>query len=134
TAPALPPLEERMLAGALAAGEVMSMYLGDRLGLYRVLADEPLTVQEVAARAGIDARYAREWLEQQAAASVLDLVEPDEAFPEYRFVLPAAHRGVLVDPEDPAHMAGFARAWGGIARVLPALVEAYRTGAGVPFA
>lgn len=133
-APVLPPLEERMLMGALAAGEVMSMYLGDRLGLYRALAGEPLTVTEFAQATGTDRRYAREWLEQQAAASVLTVIEPDEAYPDFRFVLPREHIGVLVDPEDPSHMAGFARAWGGIARVLPALVDAFRTGAGVPFA
>lgn len=132
--PAQPPLEERILLGALATGEVLSMYLGDRLGLYHALAGEPLTVEEFARDAGIDRRYAREWLEQQAAASVLEVIAPDEAYPDVRFALPRAHRGVLVDPEDPSHMAGFARAWGGIAGVLTSVLEAFRTGAGVPFA
>ncbi|MGH8887496.1 MAG: hypothetical protein ACRDYX_20475 [Egibacteraceae bacterium] len=43
------------------------MYLGLRLDLYAALRDGgPATPAGLAARAGIDERYAREWLEQQA--------------------------------------------------------------------
>ena len=59
---------ERLFASALGTMDVFTVYLGDRLGLYRVLAEHgPLTAGELAERAGINARYAREWLEQQAA-------------------------------------------------------------------
>ena len=45
--------------------------MGDRLGLYRAMAGAgPLTSEDVAARAGIGERYAREWLNAQAAGGV----------------------------------------------------------------
>ena len=47
--------------------ELQTVYLGDRLGLYRALAEGgPAHPAELATRAGIPPRYAREWLEQQA--------------------------------------------------------------------
>ncbi len=102
--------------------------------MYAVIADGPVTVEDLAREAGIDRRYAREWLEQQAAASILEVIEPDEGYPDVRFALPAAHRAVLVDPEHPSYMAGFGRALAGIGGVLPQLEHAYRTGQGVPYA
>ena len=71
SAPARSPdaLVGRLFEASIGMFEVMSVYLGDRLGLYRALRDGgPATTAELAARAGIDERYAREWLEQQAVA------------------------------------------------------------------
>jgi hypothetical protein len=122
---------ERLFASALGAMDVFTVYLGDRLGLYRVLAEcGPLIPGELAERAGINARYAREWLEQQAATGILDV--DDEAKPELerRFSLPAGHAEALIDPEDPQAMA--ALCWlAALGGALPKLVEAYRTGEGV---
>ena len=51
------------LAG-LGAFELLNVYVGDRLGLYRALDGAGgLTTAELAAAAGIDERYAREWLD-----------------------------------------------------------------------
>jgi hypothetical protein len=48
------------------------VYLGDRLGLFRALADGgPATSAELASRIGLDERYVREWLEQQAVTGIL---------------------------------------------------------------
>ena len=53
------------LGAALSAALVV---IGDRLGLYRAIADgEPITAEELAQRTGTDARYVREWLCNQAA-------------------------------------------------------------------
>jgi hypothetical protein len=53
------------LGAALSAALVV---IGDRLGLYRAMADgEPVTAEELARRTGTDARYVREWLSNQAA-------------------------------------------------------------------
>ena len=50
------------------------MHLGDKLGLYRVLAEGGAsTPAELASRAGIHERYAREWLEQQAVTGILEV-------------------------------------------------------------
>src|SRR5258707_15548430 len=54
------------LGAAMSAALVL---VGDRLGLYRHMADAgPLTSAELARRAGAAERYVREWLAAQAAA------------------------------------------------------------------
>jgi len=128
------PLDQRMLASATGTLELFGVYLGDRLGLYRALHDGgPHTPPTLAAACGIHPRYAREWLEQQAVAGFLAVEDPAAPADERRYALPAAHAGVLVDPGDPAHLAPLARMVVGIAGVLGEVVEAYRTGGGVPF-
>ena len=53
------------LGATLSAALVV---IGDRLGLYRALADGgPLDAEGLAQRTGTDARYVREWLSNQAA-------------------------------------------------------------------
>jgi SAM-dependent methyltransferase len=53
------------LGAALSASLVV---IGDRLGLYRAMADgEPVTPEELAERTGTEARYVKEWLSNQAA-------------------------------------------------------------------
>ena len=123
---------ERLFASALGTMDVFTVYLGDRLGLYRVLAEcGPLMPEELAERAGINARYAREWLEQQSASGILDV--DDEAKPELerRFSLPAGHAEALIDPESMHAMAALCRSLAALGGALPKLVEAYRTGEGV---
>jgi hypothetical protein len=61
----------RLFEASLGMMDVMSVYLGDQLGLYRALHDKgAATSSELAGRTGIDERYAREWLEQQAATGI----------------------------------------------------------------
>jgi 2-polyprenyl-3-methyl-5-hydroxy-6-metoxy-1,4-benzoquinol methylase len=123
---------ERLFQSAVATMDVFTVYLGDRLGLYRTLADAgPLTPGELAERAGINARYAREWLEQQAASGILEVDDAAKPEGERRFTLPPAHAEALVDPESPYAMAATCRSLASIGGVLPKLVEAYRTGDGV---
>ena len=127
-------LVERLFGATLGALELLSVYLGWRLDLYRVLADSgPLRPTQLAARAGIDARYAREWLEQQATAGFLTVDGVELDGDERAYALPAAHAGVLVDPESLAHVAPFAAMVVGIADALPEVVAAYRSGAGVAY-
>src|SRR5688500_10203845 len=71
-------LAERLFGATLGALELFSVYLGVELGLYRALERHgALTPQELAEHAGIDPRYAREWLEQQAVAGLLDVVDAE---------------------------------------------------------
>ena len=66
-------LVERLFAAGLGMAEVLTVYLGDTLGLYRALERAgPMTAPELAKETGTFERYAREWLEQQAAAGILD--------------------------------------------------------------
>jgi SAM-dependent methyltransferase len=66
------------LGAALSAALVV---IGDRLGLYRAMADgEPILAEELAARTGTDARYVREWLSNQAAGGYVSYDAASDAF------------------------------------------------------
>ncbi len=98
-------LAERIFAATIGALELASVHVGGRLGLYRELAEGgDATPGELAARAGLDERYAREWLEQQAVAGLLAVDDPAAEPGARRYALPDAHRPVLVDELDPNHM------------------------------
>ena len=127
-------LDERLVEGVTAALEMYGVHLGRTLGLYAALSDRgPLTAGELADVAGIDQRYAREWLEQQAVAAYLVVAEPSPSGEQRRYALPSDHVGALVDVDDPAHVSPLVDMVAGIGGVLPELVDAYRTGAGVPY-
>jgi len=127
-------LVDRLFESTIGALELLSVYLGWRLGLYEILAQSgPTGVEEFAAQAGIDSRYAQEWLEQQAVAGILDVASGAEAPRDRRFVLPAAHAEVLAVPDSLNHVAPFAPMIVGIAGALPEVVDAYRSGGGVPY-
>jgi 2-polyprenyl-3-methyl-5-hydroxy-6-metoxy-1,4-benzoquinol methylase len=140
SAPAQPDqseaLVERLFGATVNTLELYSVYLGNELGLYRLLdeRDGGLTVGELAAEGGIAERYAREWLEQQAVAGFLDVDDADATADARRYSLPAEHARVLADPADAAHVAPFAQLVAGVGRVLEKVATAYRTGDGVPYA
>ncbi len=127
-------LVERLDGAVTAALELCAVYLGDRLGYYRALAAGPLTPAGLAARTGTHERYAREWLEQQAVAGVLDVDNPPAPPAARRFGLPPGHAEALADPDSPNYAAPLARIAVGATRPLAAVLEAFRTGGGVPFA
>jgi len=128
-------LGERLFGAALGAFELMGVYLGDRLGLYRAMAGAgALTAAEVAERAGVAERYAREWLEQQAMAAILAVEDETAGDDERRYELPAGHVEALTDEASLAFVAPVAQMVIACARPLPALIDAYRSGDGLPFA
>lgn len=126
-------LDERLVETATAGLELMSIYLGRELGLYEALS-EARTFDQLAAAAGIDQRYAREWLEQQATAGLVNVDDPDSPAHERVFSLPARHRDVLVDVDSPFHVGPIVEMVVGISHVIDAVATAYRTGEGVPYA
>jgi 2-polyprenyl-3-methyl-5-hydroxy-6-metoxy-1,4-benzoquinol methylase len=128
-------LSVRLFLAGLGAAELMTAYLGIRLGLYDELAKAPATVGEFALRAGIDGRYAREWLEQQAAAGIL-MTDQAEENPERRvFTLPSGHAEALTDLDSPFSIAPLVLLpIGGMASVLPRVADAFRTGQGIAYA
>jgi SAM-dependent methyltransferase len=125
---------ERLRDSALGMMDILSVNLGDRLDLYRAFGPEEwLDAAEVAGRAGVHPRYAREWLEQQAASGIL-VVDDASATPDARrYALPVGHATVLTDPDSLLSMAPSARALVACAGVMPALLDVYRTGGGVPW-
>ena len=124
----------RLFEAGLGTFDLLSVYIGDRLGLYAVLAEmEPVTPNEFAHRAGIHSRYAREWLEQQAVTGILDVDDPAKEEDDRRFSLPKAHAEALINLDSPFSITPLARQVVSAAQVLPRLLQVYRTGEGVPW-
>jgi SAM-dependent methyltransferase len=124
----------RMFKAMLATQELLSTYLGVRLGLYEELASGgPATAAGLAVRAAIAPRYAREWLEQQAVAGLLAVDDTILPADERVYSLPEDHVPVLTLSDDPLSMVSLTTLpLGGVACALPRLLTAYRTGEGVP--
>ena len=128
-------LAGRLLEATLGLMELGAVYLGDQLGLYRALAGRVgMTSAELAVETGVHERYAREWLEQQAVSGYLVVDAADRPAGVRRYTLPAGHAEVLVNPDSLATMLPFAQLGVGVIRVMPALLEAFRTGGGVSWA
>ncbi|MEV2273544.1 class I SAM-dependent methyltransferase [Nonomuraea africana] len=110
------------LAATEAAGSVV---IGQRLGLYRTLAEGPATPEQFAERTGCHPRYLTEWLRGQAAGGYVSY-EPETG----RFSLTEEQAFCLADPNGPNVPAAFLIALG-MLRAEPRITEAFRTGAGV---
>jgi SAM-dependent methyltransferase len=127
-------LGSRLFEAGLGALDIASVYVGDRLGLYRALAEAgPATVAELAGRAGIHERYAREWLEHQAVTGILEVDDHSGAADERRYTLPAGHAEALTKPDSLFSVAPMARSLVSAAQSIPKVLQAFRTGGGVPW-
>lgn len=124
----------RLFQATLGMMDVFSVYLGDRLGLYRAVADTGWTTPgQLAARTGTVERYAREWLEQQAVTGILEVEGAGVAASARRYRLPLGHAEVLLDRDSLCYLAPVGKFGGAFARTLPAILEAFRSGGGVPW-
>jgi 2-polyprenyl-3-methyl-5-hydroxy-6-metoxy-1,4-benzoquinol methylase len=127
-------LVERLFGAAIDTLEVASVHIGGRLGFYRALADGgSATSTELAMRTGTNERYVREWLEQQAVAGLLSVDDPEREPGNRRYQLPDAHRPVFADEEDLNYLTPLATLAIGVLRPIDALLDAYRSGSGVPY-
>jgi 2-polyprenyl-3-methyl-5-hydroxy-6-metoxy-1,4-benzoquinol methylase len=126
-------LADRLFHDMIGALELFTVYLGERLGLYRALdRDGPATSAELAERTGTTERYVREWLEHHAASGLLEVDDPAVGSLARRYRLPPAYVPVLADPDDIRY-----RAFNGVeivraGRWLAPLAEAFRTGDAPP--
>ncbi|KJY24360.1 SAM-dependent methyltransferase, partial [Streptomyces katrae] len=94
---------QRVISDAGAAVRGLTVALGERLGLYRALAEAgPLTPAALAERTAIHPRYAEEWLHAQLSAGYVER-DPDTG----AYSLPADHAPVLADPNAITFAAGF---------------------------
>jgi SAM-dependent methyltransferase len=126
---------EGLFEKIIGAMEVATVYLGDRLGLYKALADGgPTTPLGLAERTGTHERYAREWLEQQAVAGILAVEKDGADGSARRYMLPNGHAEVLLDKDSLNYLAPVARFTMGLVRPLPELADAFRNGEGLPYA
>jgi ubiquinone/menaquinone biosynthesis C-methylase UbiE len=104
--------------------------IGHRTGLFDSLRDlEPATSHEIAARAGLNERYVREWLGAMVTSKV---VEADGATNRYR--LPPEHAAFLTRSGGADNIALFAQYIGVLGTVEDEVVECFKKGGGVPYA
>jgi predicted O-methyltransferase YrrM len=126
-------LHERLFGDAMGALELYTIYLGERLGLYRALSERgAATSSQLAARTGTTERYVREWLEHHAASGLL-AVDDARAEPlARRYWLPPEHIPVLANRDDVRYEASTGVDIVRAGRSLPHLVEAFRVGNAPP--
>jgi SAM-dependent methyltransferase len=111
------------LGATMAAGNVL---VGDRLGLYRPLAGQPMLPHELAARTGTATRYVDEWLRGQAAGGYVEYDSETGAYsltPEQAFA--------LTDPDGAVFAPGAFEFALGALRSEQKVIQAFRTGEGV---
>jgi 2-polyprenyl-3-methyl-5-hydroxy-6-metoxy-1,4-benzoquinol methylase len=120
---------ERLVAEVNTAMSCLNLYLGHRLGLYEAMAEAgPATAAELAAHTNYSERYLREWL---ACMAVGGYVHHDSE--TGRFTLPPEHGVVFLDEDDPAYAGPYVCLIPSFAGILNSLLQAFRTGGGVPF-
>ena len=110
-----------------AAMHAVLILLGDRLGLYKAMANgSPLTPAEVASRTGTAERYVREWLNANAASGY---VVYDAASETYR--LPPEQALALAIDDSPAFLPGAFQIVSSCFHDAGKIEQAFLTGKGV---
>jgi SAM-dependent methyltransferase len=100
--------------------------IGEKLGLYKALAGDPMTSAQLALKTKTDERYLREWLSSQAAGGYITYDDKTN-----RFSLNAEQAFTLAKQDSPAYLPGaFELALGSLAAV-PRITESFRNGAGM---
>jgi SAM-dependent methyltransferase len=100
--------------------------IGEKLGLFRALAAEPLTTAELAARTDTAERYAREWVRALAAGGYVTYDPATD-----RYALSPEQAMVLADEASPAYLLGGFELAVAATRMGDRLLDAFRTGAGI---
>ena len=109
-----------------AVAHAATIVIGDQLGLYKALAEAPMTADDLARTTGTDARYVLEWLSAQAASGY---AQYDGA--SKKFSLSEEQAFALAVEGSPAFIPGGFQAAMAMFAAVPKLIEAFRTGAGL---
>lgn len=127
-------LSERLLRSTAGLFDIFTIYMGHVLGFYRQLDGSAyMTSTELARVAGTHERYTREWLEQQTVAGIVEVEDETAEALSRRFRLPSGNREVLVERESLNYLAPLTQIAVGAVYPIHAVLEAYRTGGGVPY-
>lgn len=117
----------KMLGDVGAAMNASLMLIGDKLGLYRTLADKgPMTSAELAAATGTRERYVREWLSAQAASGYVDY-----DFAAGKFSMQPEQAMALADEDSPVFLGAVGNLVAATFLDEPKITEAFRSGKGV---
>jgi SAM-dependent methyltransferase len=110
-----------------AALSVATVAIGDKLGLYKAMADgKPVSPRELAEHTDTDERYVREWLSSQAASGYVTYDAASESF-----TLPPEQAMALAQDNSPAFIPGAFQLAAGLIKDEPQISEAFRSGEGV---
>ena len=119
----------RLLAALNDGALCLMISIGHRTGLFDTMSQSPpSTSEELAARAGLNERYVREWLGAMTTARVVD-VDPATR----RFTLPPEHAAFLKRAAGADNMAAFTQYVALLGAVEDDIVECFRHGGGVPY-
>lgn len=118
------------MIGALNGGGLSMMCsIGHRTGLFDALAPlGAVTSQALADAAGLNERYVREWLYAMASGGIVEFDAENETF-----FLPEEHRALVTRAGGPLNIANAMQNVSLLGQVEDDVVEAFRTGAGVPY-
>lgn len=112
-----------------SASIALMLGIGHRTGLFDALAGlPPSTSEQIAAAAGLNERYVREWLGAMVTGRIVDY---DAAQRRYR--LPPEHAAGLTRAAGPGNMARFMQGFAQIGMVEDQIVRCFREGGGVPY-
>jgi len=101
--------------------------IGDRLGLYRVLATSgALTAAELAAKSGTHERYVREWLNAHAASGYVNYLADSG-----RYQLSPEQAMLFAQEESPAFIVGGFQTALAAGRIVDRLTDAFKSGDGI---
>ncbi len=103
-----------------------TVVVGDQLGLYKALAEKPMTAEQLAARTSTDARYMREWLSSQAASGYVNYDPASDAFH-----LDEEQAMALAMEGSPAFIPGAFQIAVAQFKAIPKIVEAFKSGKGL---
>lgn len=122
----------RVFDSYLAMVDVLAIYVGEQLSLYRAIADHgPVTVEELHRYTGIHTRYAQEWLEHQTVSGILTTDDESSAAFERRYRLPEGHAEVLLDRDSLNYLTPLLKVGMASATAMPDMIDAYKSGGGV---
>lgn len=112
-----------------SAAVIQMVSLGNRTGLFDAMADlGSATSAQIAAAAGLQERYVREWLGGVTCGGV---VEYDPSDQTYR--LPPEHAGFLTTAAGARNLSTMAKLLCSVGQVEPLVAQCFRTGGGVPY-
>lgn len=109
-----------------AATHASMVVIGEKLGLYKALADYPMTSAELAARTHTRERYVREWLAAQAK----------DGFVSYdsktmKFSLSKEQVNILAQENSPTYLPRALEVALGPVSAVPGIVESFRRSSGM---
>jgi ubiquinone/menaquinone biosynthesis C-methylase UbiE len=120
---------DRLLTVLNHGGLCLMVSVGHRTGLFDAMKEmEPSTSAEIAARAGFNERYVREWLGAMVTGKIIE-VDPESN----RFSLPAEHAAFLTRAAGADNIGVFTQYISLLGGVEDEIVECFKNGGGVPY-